>query len=280
MKIEAYHDRMDLVQRTIHTVTTNMLEASALVLLVLSVMLVSFRGGVVVAIAIPLALLGAFLGMWLGGVAGNLISLGAIDFGLVVDGAIIIVENAMRRLSERRAALGRTLTDAERSEAVISASREVRGATAFGEAIIALVYLPVVALQSVEGRMFRPMALTVLFALATAFVLSLTLIPALASLFLPRDARDKESPIVHFALRLYRPVLRWAIASSTFGGGPVRAAVLWNHSHWLANGPRVLAATRRGHADLGDGALTVGLARAIAGSNPASRRRRCWRFRR
>ena len=210
VKIEAYHDRMDLVQRTIHTVTTNMLEASALVLVVLFVMLVSFRGGVVVAIAIPLALLGAFLGMWLGGVAGNLISLGAIDFGLVVDGAIIIVENAMRRLSERRQELGRILTDAERSEIVISASREVRGATAFGEAIIAFVYLPVVALQSVEGRMFRPMALTVLFALATAFVLSLTLIPALASWLLPRDAHDKESPVVHFALRLYRPALRWA----------------------------------------------------------------------
>ena len=210
VRIEAYHDRMDLVKRTIHTVTTNMLEASALVLIVLFVMLVSLRGGIVVAVAIPLALLGAFLGMWLGGVAGNLISLGAIDFGLVVDGAIIIVENAMRRLSERREGLGRPLTDAERSETVISASREVRSATAFGEAIIALVYLPIVALQSVEGRMFRPMALTVLFALATAFVLSLTLVPALASLILPRDAHDKESPIVHFALRLYRPALRWA----------------------------------------------------------------------
>lgn len=210
MRIEAYLDRMDLVQRTIHTVTGNMLEASALVLLVLFVMLASLRGGIVVAIAIPLALLGAFLGMWLGGVAGNLISLGAIDFGLVVDGAIIIVENAIRRLAERRAQLGRILTDSERSEVVISASREVRSATAFGEAIIALVYLPVVALQSIEGRMFRPMALTVLFALATAFVLSLTLIPALASLILPRDAHDNESPVVHFALRLYRPAVRWA----------------------------------------------------------------------
>ena len=210
VRIEAYHDRMDLVERTIHTVKSNLLEASALVLLVLFAMLVSLRGGIVVAIAIPLALLGAFLGMWLGGVSGNLISLGAIDFGLVVDGAIIIVENAIRRLSERRELLGRALTDAERSETVISASREVRSATAFGEAIIALVYLPIVALQSVEGRMFRPMALTVLFALATAFVLSLTLVPALASLLLPRDAHDKESPIVRVGLRWYRPVLRWS----------------------------------------------------------------------
>src|SRR5262249_25581023 len=137
-------------------------------------------------------------------------SLGAIDFGLVVDGAIIIVENALRRLSEKRTELGRPLTDAERSDVVIAASREVRSATAFGEAIIALVYLPIVALQSVEGRMFRPMALTVLFALATAFVLSLTLVPALASWILPRDAHDKESPIVHAALRVYRPLLAWS----------------------------------------------------------------------
>ena len=272
VKIEAYHDRMDLVERTIHTVTTNMLEASALVLVVLFVMLVSFRGGVVVAIAIPLALLGAFLGMWLGGVAGNLISLGAIDFGLVVDGAIIIVENAMRRLSERRHELGRILTDAERSEVVISASREVRGATAFGEAIIALVYLPVVALQSVEGRMFRPMALTVLFALATAFVLSLTLIPALASLLLPRDAHDKESPIVHFALRLYRPALRWSSSRPLLGDGAVRALVLRHARRRLADGSRVLAATRRRHADLGNRALALGLAHAITRADPASRK--------
>jgi heavy metal efflux system protein len=227
IRIDTYHDRMDLVNRTIHTVKTNMLEASALVLVVLFVMLVSFRGGIVVAIAIPLALLGAFLGMWLGGVAGNLVSLGAIDFGLVVDGAIIIIENAIRRMSERRERLGRPLTDQERRETVISSSIEVRSATAFGEAIIALVYLPIVALQSVEGRMFRPMALTVLFALATAFVLSITLVPALASLLLPRDAKDKESPIVHAAQRLYRPALRFcthhpktvmALAVAVFAG--------------------------------------------------------------
>jgi cobalt-zinc-cadmium resistance protein CzcA len=211
VSIDCYHDRMNLVDRTIHTVTTNLLEASALVFLVLIVMLVSWRAGLVVAVSIPFALLGAFLGMWLGGVAGNLISLGAIDFGLVVDGAIIIVENALRRLAERRTELGRILTDAERSEVVTSAAREVRSATAFGELIIALVYLPIVALQSVEGRMFRPMALTVLFALATAFVLSLTLVPALASLLLPRDARDKHSPIVRGAEWAYRPLLSWVL---------------------------------------------------------------------
>ena len=218
MHIDAYYDRTALVDRTIHTVGKNLIEASLLVLLVLFVTLGSFRAGLVVAITIPLALLGVFLGMSLGGISGNLVSLGAIDFGLVVDGAIIIVENALHRLAERRAQLGRPLTDQERSSVVVGAAREVRKATAFGEAIIALVYVPIIALQSIEGRMFRPMALTVLFALATAFVLSLTLVPALASWILPKDPPLKQatpsSPLVAdegrfaaLAHRLYAPLL-------------------------------------------------------------------------
>jgi len=208
--IEVYYNRVDLVNRTIHTVTKNLVEASLLVLLVLFVMLMQVRAGLVVAISIPLALLGAFVGMWVGGIAGNLISLGAIDFGLVVDGAIIIIENSIKRVAQRREALGRALTAEERDEAVIAASQEVRKATAFGEAIIALVYVPIVALQSVEGRMFRPMALTVLFALAAAFVMSITLVPALASALLPRTGIDRQSPIMRLSARLYKAPLRWA----------------------------------------------------------------------
>jgi Cu/Ag efflux pump CusA len=131
-----------------------------------------------------------------GGLSGNLMSLGAIDFGLVVDGAIIIVENAVRHLSERHAKEGRALTPEERDEVVLTSSLEVRSATAFGELIIALVYLPILTLEGVEGKMFRPMALTVVFALATAFVLSLTLTPVLASLLLPLRLEEKESWIV------------------------------------------------------------------------------------
>jgi heavy metal efflux system protein len=216
MTIDGYYDRTELVDRTIHTVVKNLLEASALVLVVLFATLVNVQAALVVAIAIPLALLGAFLGMWWGGVAGNLISLGAIDFGLVVDGAIIIVENALRRLALKREELGRELTDVERRETVGLAAREVRGATAFGEAIIALVYVPIVALQSVEGRMFRPMALTVLFALGTAFVLSITVVPALASFALSRSGVDRPSPIVRVAARIYVPVLDWALARPFF----------------------------------------------------------------
>ncbi len=212
VSVDIYYDRTWLVQRTIHTVSKNMVEASVLVVLVLFLTLANLRAGAVVALAIPLALLGVFIGMWLGGVSGNLLSLGAIDFGLVVDGAIIIIENAQRRLSEKRAQLDRPLDDEERRHEVLAAAKEVRSATAFGEAIIALVYVPILALSSVEGRTFRPMALTVLFALAAAFVLSLTLVPALASLVLSRDAKDKESLLIRASHKVYDPLLERALA--------------------------------------------------------------------
>lgn len=219
--IDPYYDRTELVHRTIRTVSTNLVEASVLVLVVLFAMLVHLRAAAVVAVSIPLALMGVFVGMWVGGVSGNLISLGAIDFGLVVDGAIIIVENALRRIAERREELNRPLTDEERREVVISASQEVRSATAFGEAIIALVYVPILALSSVEGRMFRPMAMTVLFALGSAFVLSITLVPALASWALSKNAVDRPSPVMRWAsstyARLFARTIAWprAIMATT-----------------------------------------------------------------
>ena len=229
VSIDVYYDRTELVERTIHTVGTNLAEAIALVIVILLVTLASFRAGAVVAIAIPFALLGVFVGMWAFGVSGNLLSLGAIDFGLVVDGAIIIVENAQRRLAERRTLLGRKLTDMERQDVVVGAAREVRSATLFGEAIIALVYVPILALASVEGRMFRPMALTVLFALGAAFVLSVTLVPALASLVLDRNARDRHSPLIRGAEKVYAPVLRgvlsWPRVTSALAAASFIAAV-------------------------------------------------------
>jgi cobalt-zinc-cadmium resistance protein CzcA len=209
--IDPYYDRTELVERTIHTVGVNLLEASILVIVILFITLVDLRAGTIVALAIPLALGGAFLGMWLLKVPGNLVSLGAIDFGLVVDGAIIIVENALKLIAERRVALGRDLTDAERRDAVGEAAIEVRSATAFGEAIIALVYIPLLALGGIEGRMFRPMAMTVLFALGTAFVISLTFVPALASLLLSRRGHDRHSYLIEVARKGYSPVLRGAL---------------------------------------------------------------------
>ena len=203
--IDAYYDRRELVAHTVHTVTTNLLEASALVVVILFLTLVNIRAGSVVAMAIPLALLGAFVGMWAFNVPGNLVSLGAIDFGLVVDGAIIVVENAIRRMAERRETLGRPLVDAERKETVELATKEVRSATAFGEAIIALVYVPILALESIEGRMFRPMALTVIFAIVGSLLLSLTATPVLASFFLKPGLSEKEMLPVRLAKRAYEP---------------------------------------------------------------------------
>ena len=208
VRIEVFYDRTELVNKTIGTVAKNLLEGGLLVIVVLFLMLRNLRAGLIAALMIPLCMLVAFLGMKFAGLSGNLMSLGAIDFGLVVDGAIILLENAVHHLSEESAAKGRALTRPERDAVVLHSALEVRSATAFGEVIIALVYLPILALQGVEGKTFKPMALTVLFALAGAFVLSLTFVPAIASLVLPAATVDKPSPIVVLARRAYEPVLR------------------------------------------------------------------------
>ncbi len=208
VSIVPFYDRTDLIRRTVHTVGKNLVEGGILVIVILFVMLRNLRAGLIVAVSIPLAMLFAFIGMRALGVSGNLMSLGAIDFGLIVDGAIIIVENAVRHVSEKCHALGRPLTRAERDDVVLTSSLEVRSATAFGELIIALVYLPILTLEGIEGKMFRPMAITVILALAGAFVLSLTLVPVLASLALPLRLKEKESFLVVGARWLYAPVLR------------------------------------------------------------------------
>jgi heavy metal efflux system protein len=210
--LDTFYDRTHLVNETIHTVAKNLLEGGLLVIVVLLIMLRNLRAGLIVASAIPLCMLCAFIGMRALGISGNLMSLGAIDFGLIVDGALILVENAVRHLAHRHQELGRPLTHEERDEVVYRAAVEIRGAAAFGEVIIGVVYLPLLTLSGVEGKMFRPMAITVLCALAGAFVLSLTLVPALASVLLPRDVKEKPSPLVEGARRLYTPVLARCMA--------------------------------------------------------------------
>jgi cobalt-zinc-cadmium resistance protein CzcA len=207
--IEPFYDRSELVDRTIRTAAKNLGEGALLVVLVLFVLLGSLRAGLVVATAIPLAMLAAIIGMYVTGTSGNLMSLGAIDFGLVVDGAVIIIENASRRLSERRTALGRKLDRGERDEVISAATTEVRRASVFGEAIIAIVYVPVLLLTGIEGKLFRPMATTVLLALLGAFVLSLTLIPVLASLFI-HDEEEHEPWVLRMVRRAFEPVLTTA----------------------------------------------------------------------
>ncbi|MBX3188306.1 MAG: efflux RND transporter permease subunit [Labilithrix sp.] len=203
IRIEPFYDRSVLVDRTIRTVAKNLGEGALLVVVVLLLLLGDLRAGLVVATVIPLSLLFAVVAMNALGMSGNLMSLGAIDFGLIVDGAVIIVENAVRRLSERRRDAGRALFPEEKLRIVEQATLEVRSASVFGEAIIAIVYVPLLALTGVEGKLFKPMATTVLFALTGAFILSLTFVPVLTSyLVTPKDG-EHETFLLRKARALY-----------------------------------------------------------------------------
>ncbi len=204
-------DRTRLVDATIRTVRNNLVEGAVLVIVVLFLMLGNIRAALITAMAIPLSMLLAAIGMAQTRTSGNLMSLGAIDFGLIVDGAVIIVENCLRRLAERQSELGRTLTLQERIETVFAASKQVRSATAFGEAIIITVYVPILTLSGVEGKMFIPMALTVIFALTAAFLLSLTFVPAMVAMFVTGEVREKENFAISWAKKLYVPIVRWAV---------------------------------------------------------------------
>ena len=223
VRITPFYDRRSLVDRTVRTATRNLLEGGVVVMAVLFLFLLQLRAGLIVSSAIPLAMLVAIIGMWRFGISANLMSLGAIDFGLIVDAAVIIVENSVRRLGERRVSIDRLLSPGERHETIGSATVEVLRASLFGQIIIIAAYLPIVSLAGIEGKMFRPMALTVILALAGACVLSVTVIPALCALFLrePRshalpeasmaDGHSEDNPIVRRLQRLYAPMLERTI---------------------------------------------------------------------
>ena len=204
--IDNYYNRTDLVQKTIRTVSKNLIEGGILVIAVLLLLLGNLRGGLIVASAIPLSMLAAFTGMLYAGLSGNLMSLGAIDFGLIVDGSVVMIENIVRRMSERKAG-----DPTNASHTILEASREVAKPVFFAVLIIMLVYLPILTLQGVEGKMFRPMALTVIFALAAALVLSLTLMPVLASLSFRKGLKEKETWIIRKAHQLYVPIVTRAM---------------------------------------------------------------------
>jgi cobalt-zinc-cadmium resistance protein CzcA len=209
--VEPFYDRSVLVNRTIHTVGKNLIEGALLVVLVLLLLLGDLRAGLVVATTIPLSLLFAIVVMNAAGLSGNLMSLGAIDFGLLVDGAVIIVENAVRRMAESESGLGRAITQRERIDLVEEATLEVRAASVFGEGIIAIVYLPLLALTGIEGKLFRPMATTVLLALLGAFLLSLTLVPVLTSYLVKPRPLGHETWLLRRAHALYTPLFRRAL---------------------------------------------------------------------
>ena len=189
------------------TVTTNLAIGALLVTLVLFLMLNNLRAALITALVIPVTMLITSMGMLEGRVSANLMSLGALDFGLIVDGAIIIAENSLRHLAERRRMLGRGLTQSERLQTVAASSREVIQPTVYGQAVIVLVYVPLLGFSGVEGKTFLPMALTVIFALATAFVLSLTFVPAMLAIALGGNVREDENRFVRALRALYQPVL-------------------------------------------------------------------------
>ena len=205
-------DRSQLVEATISTVARNLAEGALLVIAILFFLLGNWRAALIAALVIPLSLLMSAIGMNAFGISGNLMSLGALDFGLIIDGAVIIVENTLRRLGRRQHRQGRPLTLHERLEEVVGSSREMLKPTIYGQLVIFLVFLPCLAFQGVEGKMFSPMVITLMLALGSAFVLSLTFVPALIAVMMKEPVAEGEVRAVAMAKRRYEPWLRRSVA--------------------------------------------------------------------
>lgn len=212
IRIQSVYDRTGLVNRTIWTVEKNLFEGALLVVAILFGMLGNWRAAVIVALAIPLSMLFALTGMFESRISGNLMSLGAIDFGLIIDGSVVMVENIVRHVAEMQKRLGRALNFRERREAVVEAARQVVNPMFFGVLIITLVYVPILVLTGIEGKMFRPMAATVIFALVGSLLLALTLMPLLCAWFLKGRIKEGDNWLVSAFKAVYRPVLRFALA--------------------------------------------------------------------
>lgn len=206
VEVDSYYDRTALVRKTIATVEKNLVEGGVLVIAVLLVLLGNVRGGLIVASAIPLSMLFAFTGMVQAGLSGNLMSLGALDFGLIVDGSVVMIENIIRKFGETHP------SGMSREDVIKEAGREVARPIFFAVLIITIVYLPILTLQGVEGKMFRPMAWTVVFALVGSLILALTLMPVLATLLFRGKTQEREPRVVHWLKERYRPMLGWTLA--------------------------------------------------------------------
>ncbi|WP_119736382.1 CusA/CzcA family heavy metal efflux RND transporter [Pseudomonas sp. Larv2_ips] len=205
------YDRTNLVEKAIATVKKNLFEGALLVVAVLFLFLGNIRAALITAMVIPLAMLFTFTGMFTNKVSANLMSLGALDFGIIVDGAVVIVENAIRRLAHAQQRHGRLLTRSERLHEVFAAAKQARRALIFGQLIIMVVYLPIFALTGVAGKMFHPMAFTVVIALLGAMILSVTFVPAAIALFVTGKVREEENLVMRTARRAYAPVLDWVM---------------------------------------------------------------------
>ncbi len=205
------YNRTILIDKAINTVKTNLLEGALLVIAVLFIFLGNIRAALITMLVIPLAMLFTFTGMVTGKVSANLMSLGALDFGIIIDGAVVIVENCMRRLAHAQTNLGRPLTKAERFSEVLIASQEARKPLIYGQLIIMAVYLPIFALTGIEGKMFHPMAFTVVIALIGAMLLSVTFIPAAVALFVNGKVSELEQPLISWVKKGYVPAFKWAM---------------------------------------------------------------------
>ncbi|WP_137718387.1 efflux RND transporter permease subunit [Methylobacillus flagellatus] len=209
--VNTVYDRTTLIDKAINTVKTNLIEGALLVVAVLFLFLGNMRAALITMLVIPLSMLMTFTGMVGNKVSANLMSLGALDFGIIIDGAVVIVENCIRRLAHAQKLNGRLLTVKERLHEVFEAAREARRPLLFGQLIIMVVYLPIFALSGVEGKMFHPMAFTVVVALISAMLLSVTFIPAAVALFVTGRVEEKEGRLMLAARHVYAPVLEWAL---------------------------------------------------------------------
>ncbi|MHB9797671.1 CusA/CzcA family heavy metal efflux RND transporter [Pseudomonas sp. MT3] len=212
VKAVTVYDRTQLVDKAIATVKRNLTEGAILVVAILFLFLGNIRAALITAMVIPLAMLFTFTGMFSNRISANLMSLGALDFGIIVDGAVVIVENAIRRLAHAQRHHGRLLTRGERLHEVFAASKEARRALIYGQLIIMVVYLPIFALTGVEGKMFHPMAFTVVLALLGAMILSVTFVPAAIALFITGKVKEEDNLLMRGARRVYEPVLDWVMA--------------------------------------------------------------------
>ncbi len=220
------YDRSDLVDKAIDTVKRNLLEGAVLVIAVLFVFLSNLRAALITAMVIPLAMLATFTGMVANGVSANLMSLGALDFGIIIDGAVVIVENCVRRLAQAQAAAGRALTRQERFDEVFAAAREARRPLIYGQLIIMVVYLPIFALTGVEGKMFHPMAFTVVAALLAAMLLSVTFIPAAVAMFIGDKFDEHDNRVMAWSRGAYQRLLSWTMRSKALVLSAVGVSVL------------------------------------------------------
>ncbi|MBX8600370.1 CusA/CzcA family heavy metal efflux RND transporter [Pseudomonas cichorii] len=219
------YDRTNLVEKAIATVKKNLIEGAILVIAVLFLFLGNIRAALITAMVIPLAMLFTFTGMFANKVSANLMSLGALDFGIIVDGAVVIVENSIRRLAHAQQRHGRMLTRSERFHEVFAAAREARRPLIFGQLIIMVVYLPIFALTGVEGKMFHPMAFTVVIALLGAMILSVTFVPAAIAMFVTGKVKEEEGVVMRTARQRYAPVLDWVLGHRTLAFGMAFAVI-------------------------------------------------------